>query len=218
MSNDEFGMSNWLNFGIRTSPASPISSSARATYTESGGQGNPTYDTKQAIAVMHEKHGIACDMMHGFTWDKWTTGTPTQRLQLIPAGQEHILEQEDGGKKRWVRWYRNSALTARDMTAIPAGCQSSGPHGWSGIPGMRAQRRTHRGVSPRAALLNPGYLLAYLRDGFPSISRLSAIPPKKSEEPCPRLQLGRSAAFTPLHRPEAAGQWFAPCRSDVEAA
>ncbi len=75
---------------------------ALATYTESGGQGSPTYDTKQAIAVMHEKHGIACDMMHGFKWDKWTTGTPTERLQLIPAGQEHILEQEDG-KKRWVQ-------------------------------------------------------------------------------------------------------------------
>ncbi len=75
---------------------------ALAVYTESGGQGNPTYDTKQAIAVMHEKHGIACDMMHGFNWDKWTTGTPTERLQLIPAGQEHILEQDDG-KKRWVQ-------------------------------------------------------------------------------------------------------------------
>ena len=75
---------------------------ALATYTESGGQGNPTYDTKQAIAVMHEKHGIACDMLHGFKWDKWTNGTPTERLQLIPAGQEHILEQQDG-KKRWVQ-------------------------------------------------------------------------------------------------------------------
>ncbi|MEY3775401.1 MAG: Type restriction enzyme protein [Verrucomicrobiota bacterium] len=75
---------------------------ALATYTESGGQGSPTYDTKQAIAVMHEKHGIASDMLHGFNWDKWTTGTPTERLQLIPAGQEHILEQEDG-KKRWVQ-------------------------------------------------------------------------------------------------------------------
>jgi type I restriction enzyme R subunit len=51
---------------------------------------------------MLEKHGIACDMMHGFNWDKWTSGTPTERLQLIPAGQEHILEQEDG-KKRWVQ-------------------------------------------------------------------------------------------------------------------
>jgi type I site-specific restriction-modification system R (restriction) subunit len=74
---------------------------ALITYTESGGQGNPTFDTAQAIAVMLEKHGIACDLMHGFNWDKWTTGMPTERLQLIPAGQEHILEQEDG-KKRWV--------------------------------------------------------------------------------------------------------------------
>jgi type I restriction enzyme R subunit len=75
---------------------------ALATYTESGGQGDPTFDTAQAIAVMLEKHGIACDMMHGFKWDKWTTGKPADRLALIPAGQQHILEQEDG-KKRWVQ-------------------------------------------------------------------------------------------------------------------
>ncbi len=75
---------------------------ALATYTESGGKGNPTYDTKQAIAVMLEKHGIACDMLHGIDWDKWTTGTPTERLKLIPEGQEHILQQEDG-KQRWVQ-------------------------------------------------------------------------------------------------------------------
>jgi len=75
---------------------------ALITYTESGGQGNPTFDTAQAIAVMVEKHGIACDLMHGFNWDKWTSGTPTERLQLIPAGQEHLLEQADG-KKRWVQ-------------------------------------------------------------------------------------------------------------------
>lgn len=75
---------------------------ALITYTESGGQGNPTFDTAQAIAVMLEKHGIACDMMHGFNWEKWTSGKPTERLALIPAGQEHILEQEDG-KKRWVQ-------------------------------------------------------------------------------------------------------------------
>jgi len=75
---------------------------ALATYTESGGQGDPTYDMRQAIAVMMEKHGIACDMMHGFCWDKWTTGKPAERLQLIPAGQQHILEQEDG-KQRFVQ-------------------------------------------------------------------------------------------------------------------
>jgi len=35
-------------------------------YTESGGKGAPTYEMAQAIAVMLEKHGIACDMLHGF--------------------------------------------------------------------------------------------------------------------------------------------------------
>ena len=75
---------------------------ALATYTESGGQGNPTFDTAQAIAVMLEKHGVASAMMHGFNRDKWTTGKPAERLALIPAGQEHILEQDDG-KKRWVQ-------------------------------------------------------------------------------------------------------------------
>ncbi len=75
---------------------------ALVTYTESGGRGDPTFDTAQAIAVMLEKHSVACDLMHGFNWDRWTTGKPAERLALIPAGQEHILEQEDG-KKRWVQ-------------------------------------------------------------------------------------------------------------------
>jgi type I restriction enzyme R subunit len=75
---------------------------ALATYTESGGKGDPVFDTAQAIAVMLEKHGVASDMMHGHDWSKWTTGTPAERLQLIPAGQEFILDQE-GGKKRFVQ-------------------------------------------------------------------------------------------------------------------
>ncbi len=75
---------------------------ALANYTESGGKGDPTYDTRQAIAIMLEKHGIASDMLHGFNWGKWTTGKPAERLALIPAGQQHILEQEDG-KKRFVQ-------------------------------------------------------------------------------------------------------------------
>lgn len=75
---------------------------ALVSYTESGGRGDPVLDTAKAIAVVLEKHDIATHMMHGFTWDKWVDGTPAQRLALIPAGQEHILEQEDG-KQRWVQ-------------------------------------------------------------------------------------------------------------------
>jgi type I restriction enzyme R subunit len=75
---------------------------ALASYTESGGQGDPTFDPAQAIAVMLEKHGIASDLLHGFDWSAWSSGTPSERLQLLPAGQEHILLQENG-KQRWLQ-------------------------------------------------------------------------------------------------------------------
>jgi len=75
---------------------------ALAIYTESGGKGAPAYDMRQAVAVMLEKHDIVCDMLHGFKWRKWTTGKPAERLALIPAGQEHVLQQEEG-KKRFVQ-------------------------------------------------------------------------------------------------------------------
>ena len=75
---------------------------ALATYTESGGRGAPTFDTQQAVAVLLEKHGVACDLLHGFDWSVWQTGKPGERLALIPAGQEFILQQNDG-KKRWVQ-------------------------------------------------------------------------------------------------------------------
>jgi type I restriction enzyme R subunit len=72
---------------------------ALANYTESGGKGDPTYDTKQAIAIMLEKHGIACDMMHGSDWKK-VVGDGKKTLFALPALQEHLLGQEDG-KTRW---------------------------------------------------------------------------------------------------------------------
>ena len=75
---------------------------ALATYTESGGQGTPSIDTAQAIALLLEKHGVACDILHGFIWEKWITGSGIQKLALIPAAQEDVLEQQDG-KKRFVQ-------------------------------------------------------------------------------------------------------------------
>jgi type I restriction enzyme R subunit len=75
---------------------------ALANYTDGGGKGDPAYDMRQAIAVMLEKYDVAGAMLHGFKWHNWVTGTPVQRLGLIPAAQERILEQDDG-KKRFVQ-------------------------------------------------------------------------------------------------------------------
>lgn len=74
---------------------------ALATYAESGGTGSSTYDTAQAVAVLLEKHGVAAGMLHGLDWAKWTSGKASERLRLIPAGQERVLEQENG-KARFV--------------------------------------------------------------------------------------------------------------------
>jgi type I restriction enzyme R subunit len=69
---------------------------ALATYTESGGTGRTALNQEEAVAVMLEKHEICSGLFHGFNWSKWTTGTPAERLGLLPAAQEHILAQENG--------------------------------------------------------------------------------------------------------------------------
>ncbi len=69
---------------------------ALADYTESGGKGQTAIDQAEAVAVMLEKYEICCNLFHGFDWSAWTTGTPAQRLSLLPAAQEYILAQEEG--------------------------------------------------------------------------------------------------------------------------
>ena len=75
---------------------------AVGTYTASGGTGTPSYDVAQAIAVMQEKYEVACGILHGFDWSLWRSGSGTQKLSLLPAAQQHVLEQEDG-KKRFIQ-------------------------------------------------------------------------------------------------------------------
>ena len=74
---------------------------ALSVYTESGGLGNPAVDTAQAIAILQEKHEIACDILHGLAWEA-VVGDAKKTYALLPAAQEHVLEQPDG-KKRFVQ-------------------------------------------------------------------------------------------------------------------
>lgn len=72
------------------------------TYTESGGQGETALDQEEAVALMLERHEICCGIFHGFNWSAWMTGSPTERLSVLPAAQEHVLAQ-DGGKGRLLQ-------------------------------------------------------------------------------------------------------------------
>ena len=89
---------------------------ALATYTESGGTGRTALDQDEAVAVMLEKHEVCCGLFHGFDWSQWTTGTPQERLGLLPAAQEHILQQENG-KDRCLRAVRE--LSQAFALAVP---------------------------------------------------------------------------------------------------
>ncbi len=82
---------------------------ALATYTESGGTGSTAVDQKEAVALMLEKYDVCCGIFHGFDRSKWTTGSPQERLALLPAAQEHVLAQENG-KDRCVRAVRDLSL------------------------------------------------------------------------------------------------------------
>ena len=89
---------------------------ALATYTESGGTGQTALDQAEAVAVMLEKYEICCGLFHGFDHSRWTTGTPQERLGLLPAAQEHILAQENG-KERCVQAVRD--LSRAFALAVP---------------------------------------------------------------------------------------------------
>ena len=89
---------------------------ALATYTESGGTGRTALDQDEAVAVMQEKYEVCCALFHGFDWTRWTTGTPQERLYLLPAAQEHILAQEDG-KERCMNAVRE--LSQAFALAVP---------------------------------------------------------------------------------------------------
>ncbi|HEY5112929.1 MAG TPA: type I restriction endonuclease subunit R, partial [Coriobacteriia bacterium] len=89
---------------------------ALATYTESGGTGRTALDQGEAVAVMLEKHEVCSGLFHGLDRSKWMTGTPQERLGLLPPAQEHILKQENG-KDRCLRAVRE--LSQAFALAVP---------------------------------------------------------------------------------------------------
>ncbi len=93
----------------------PELQAALVTYTEHRA-GAPTLDQEQAVALMLEKYEVCRDLFHGFDGSRWTTGTPQQRLSLLPAAQEHILRQENG-KERCIRAVRD--LSRAFALAVP---------------------------------------------------------------------------------------------------
>jgi type I restriction enzyme R subunit len=74
---------------------------ALAAYSEKD-RGEAGIPQEEAVALMLEKYEIVTALFHGFDYSPFISGTPGQRLAVIPAAMEHVLTQQDG-KKRFMQ-------------------------------------------------------------------------------------------------------------------
>lgn len=74
---------------------------ALKNYTESD-RHQTGIPTEVALEVMQEKYEVVRGMYHGFEYQQFFTGTPSQRVSLIPEAMDFILGLEDG-KQRYLK-------------------------------------------------------------------------------------------------------------------
>ncbi len=74
---------------------------ALSDYTE-GDREETGVPQEEAVEVMQEKYEIVRDMLHGFDYSAFFTGTSNERLAVLPAAMEHVLKQENG-KERFMK-------------------------------------------------------------------------------------------------------------------
>jgi type I restriction enzyme R subunit len=94
---------------------------AMAHYTRVGHGELPAQEHEQAVALMLTEVETVKALLHGFDYSVFHDGTPIQRLSVIPAAMEHILQQKDG-KERFMdavtRLSRAYALAMPDDRAV----------------------------------------------------------------------------------------------------
>ena len=71
---------------------------ALKTYTDSKGKGAPTLKTTEAFQIMMKNLDAVRGMMHGFDYSAYKTNA----LQLLMPAANHILEERDKGKRRFL--------------------------------------------------------------------------------------------------------------------
>jgi type I restriction enzyme R subunit len=67
---------------------------AMATYLQSGGEGSPVVDIKEAIAGMKEKFEIVEQMFNGFDFKEYFKVDTAQKLQVLLGAQNFILSDQ----------------------------------------------------------------------------------------------------------------------------
>jgi len=76
---------------------------ALSKYSSQQSRENTGIPIEEVLEVMHTYYEIVSDMFFGFDYSIFYNGSPLQRLQLLPAAMEHILQLKGGdGKKRFL--------------------------------------------------------------------------------------------------------------------
>lgn len=71
---------------------------ALKTYTDSKGKGSPTLKTAEAFQILLKNLDAVRGMMHGFDYSAYKS----QPMQLLLPAANHILEERDKGKRRFL--------------------------------------------------------------------------------------------------------------------
>ena len=121
---------------------------ALANYTQNGGKGRTAIDQEEAVAVMLEKHEVCRDLFHRFDCSVWISGSPAERLSLLPAAQEHVLAQQDG-KTRLLKAVTELSLSFALAVPHPEAMRIRDDVGF--FQAVRSALAKSAGVSPKAA-------------------------------------------------------------------
>ena len=94
---------------------------ALSEYTESGGKGKPTFDQREAVALMLEKYEVVSAMFHKFDYERFFTASAKEKMTIMAMAEEHILKQKDG-RERFLKYVTDLskafAISVPDKEAI----------------------------------------------------------------------------------------------------
>ena len=65
---------------------------------------NTGIDTAQAVDVLMEKYQLIRDLLHGFDYSAFTSGSAAQRMQTIVATIDYVLGLSEKGKKDFIHY------------------------------------------------------------------------------------------------------------------
>jgi len=97
---------------------------AMAVYTRSGGEGSATEAPEKALEAFRDRLESCRDIFRDFDYSGFFTGTPQERLDLLPAAREHVLRQRSSspgsGQRKVLDPYERFLKVVADLSKLSA--------------------------------------------------------------------------------------------------